>query len=64
MATVDQTAVTTGTKKACVIGGTGNLASILIKHLLQSGYKVNTTVRDPGSLFLLSFLSQVILYVY
>ncbi|KAF3575482.1 hypothetical protein DY000_02031601 [Brassica cretica] len=47
MATVDQTAVTTGTKKACVIGGTGNLASILIKHLLQSGYKVNTTVRDP-----------------
>lgn len=51
MATVDQTAVTTGTKKACVIGGTGNLASILIKHLLQSGYKVNTTVRDPGSLF-------------
>ncbi|KAG2262248.1 hypothetical protein Bca52824_069327 [Brassica carinata] len=47
MTTIDQTAVTTGTKKACVIGGTGNLASILIKHLLQSGYKVNTTVRDP-----------------
>lgn len=40
--------ITTGSKKACVIGGTGNLASILIKHLLQSGYKVNTTVRDPG----------------
>ncbi|KAF8095971.1 hypothetical protein N665_0320s0093 [Sinapis alba] len=27
MTTIDQTAVTTGTKKACVIGGTGNLAS-------------------------------------
>ncbi|KAJ0254670.1 Anthocyanidin reductase [Hirschfeldia incana] len=38
---------TTGTKKACVIGGTGNLASILIDHLLRSGYEVNTTVRDP-----------------
>lgn len=47
---MDQTVITTtGSKKACVIGGTGYLASILIKHLLQSGYKVNTTVRDPGS---------------
>ncbi|EOA34485.1 hypothetical protein CARUB_v10022026mg [Capsella rubella] len=44
---MEQTLAPTGTKKACVIGGTGNLASILIKHLLQSGYKVNTTVRDP-----------------
>ncbi|CAH2047926.1 unnamed protein product [Thlaspi arvense] len=47
MTILDQTVVTTGSKKACVIGGTGNLASTLIKHLLQSGYKVNTTVRDP-----------------
>jgi len=46
---MDQTLTHTGSKKACVIGGTGNLASILIKHLLQSGYGVNTTVRDPGS---------------
>ncbi|KFK40663.1 hypothetical protein AALP_AA2G025700 [Arabis alpina] len=44
---MDQTVLTTGSKKACVIGGTGNLASILMKHLLQNGYKVNTTVRDP-----------------
>ncbi|KAJ4902018.1 Anthocyanidin reductase [Raphanus sativus] len=49
MTTTDRTAVTTGTKKACVIGGTGNLASILIKHLIQSGYEINTTVRDPDS---------------
>ncbi|XP_010533838.1 PREDICTED: anthocyanidin reductase [Tarenaya hassleriana] len=33
--------------KACVVGGTGNLASMLIKHLLQRGYSVHTTVRDP-----------------
>lgn len=46
---MDQTLVTKSSKKVCVTGGTGNLASILIKHLLQSGYKVNTTVRDPGS---------------
>ncbi|KAL1188321.1 Anthocyanidin reductase [Cardamine amara subsp. amara] len=44
---MDQTLTTSGSKKACVIGGTGNLASILIKHLLLNGYKVNTTVRDP-----------------
>ncbi|KAH0943036.1 hypothetical protein HID58_002673 [Brassica napus] len=44
MTSTDQT---TGTKKVCVIGGTGNLASILIDRLLQSGYEVNTTVRDP-----------------
>ncbi|KAF8117704.1 hypothetical protein N665_0008s0058 [Sinapis alba] len=41
------TAVTTGTKKVCVIGGTGNFASILINRLLRNGYEVNTTVRDP-----------------
>ncbi|KAF3533916.1 hypothetical protein DY000_02041542 [Brassica cretica] len=44
MTSTDQTI---GTKKVCVIGGTGNLASILIDRLLQSGYEVNTTVRDP-----------------
>ncbi|CAN8245138.1 unnamed protein product [Cochlearia groenlandica] len=44
---MDQNLVNNGSKKACVIGGTGNLGSILIKHLLQSGYKVNTTVREP-----------------
>ena len=60
MTSTDQT---TGTKKVCVIGGTGNLASILIDRLLQSGYEVNTTVRDPGSSFLHPSLSQAILNV-
>nr|ADD09575.1 anthocyanidin reductase [Trifolium repens] len=38
-----------GNKKACVIGGTGFVASMLIKQLLEKGYAVNTTVRDPDS---------------
>eukprot|EP00258_Populus_trichocarpa_P010042 XP_002317270.2 anthocyanidin reductase ((2S)-flavan-3-ol-forming) isoform X2 [Populus trichocarpa] len=39
------------TKKntACVIGGTGFVASLLIKLLLEKGYAVNTTVRDPDN---------------
>ena len=36
-------------KKACVVGGTGFVASLLVKLLLQKGYAVNTTVREPGS---------------
>jgi len=36
-------------KKACVIGGSGFMASCLVKQLLHKGYAVNTTVRDPGS---------------
>ncbi|KAJ4703288.1 Anthocyanidin reductase [Melia azedarach] len=36
-------------KIACVVGGTGFVASCLIKHLLQKGYAVNTTVRDPDN---------------
>ncbi|CAJ1936248.1 unnamed protein product [Sphenostylis stenocarpa] len=36
-------------KKACVIGGSGFMASILIKQLLEKGYAVNTTVRDPDN---------------
>ncbi|CAE5962484.1 unnamed protein product [Arabidopsis arenosa] len=56
---MDQTLTHTGSKKACVIGGTGNLASILIKHLLQSGYKVNTTVRDPENEKKIAHLRQL-----
>ena len=37
-----------GNKTACVAGGTGFVASLLIKLLLEKGYAVNTTVRDPG----------------
>ncbi|XP_009630487.1 anthocyanidin reductase ((2S)-flavan-3-ol-forming)-like [Nicotiana tabacum] len=34
---------------ACVIGGTGFMASLLVKLLLEKGYTVNTTVRDYGN---------------
>uniref|UniRef100_A0A5B7BPN6 Dihydroflavonol 4-reductase n=1 Tax=Davidia involucrata TaxID=16924 RepID=A0A5B7BPN6_DAVIN len=38
-----------GTKTACVVGGTGFVASLLVKLLLDKGYAVNTTVRDPDN---------------
>ncbi|XP_059661105.1 anthocyanidin reductase ((2S)-flavan-3-ol-forming)-like [Cornus florida] len=34
-------------KTACVVGGSGFVASLLVKLLLEKGYDVNTTVRDP-----------------
>jgi len=34
---------------ACVTGGSGYIASALIKVLLEKGYAVKTTVRNPGS---------------
>ncbi|CAN1222173.1 Anthocyanidin reductase ((2S)-flavan-3-ol-forming) [Linum grandiflorum] len=34
-------------KTACVIGGTGFVASRLVKLLLENGYSVRTTVRNP-----------------
>ncbi|KAG6481464.1 hypothetical protein ZIOFF_058068 [Zingiber officinale] len=34
---------------ACVTGGNGFLASALIRQLLEKGYAVNATVRDPGN---------------
>ncbi|XP_052203710.1 anthocyanidin reductase ((2S)-flavan-3-ol-forming) [Diospyros lotus] len=40
---------TLGAKAACVIGGTGFVAATLIKLLLEKGYAVNTTVRDPDN---------------
>ena len=36
----------------CVTGGNGFLASWLIKLLLERGYTVRATVRDPGLLHL------------
>ena len=32
-----------------VTGATGYLGSELVKQLLQKGYNVNATVRDPGN---------------
>ncbi|OMO64935.1 NAD-dependent epimerase/dehydratase [Corchorus olitorius] len=40
---------TVTTKTACVVGGTGYVASLLVKLLLEKGYSVNTTVRDPDN---------------
>ncbi|KAI3971979.1 hypothetical protein MKX01_030180 [Papaver californicum] len=34
-------------KKVCVTGGSGYMASKLVKHLLEKGYSVNTTARNP-----------------
>jgi anthocyanidin reductase len=36
-------------KTARVTGGSGYIASALIKTLLDQGYAVKTTVRKPGS---------------
>lgn len=36
-------------QKACVVGGSGFVASLLIKLLLEKGYSVKTTVRDPDN---------------
>lgn len=33
----------------CVTGGSGFIATYLIKSLLQNGHIVRTTVRDPGT---------------
>ena len=35
-------------KTACVTGGSGYIASALIRMLLERGYAVKSTVRNPG----------------
>ncbi|CAN6440933.1 unnamed protein product [Victoria cruziana] len=35
-------------REVCVTGGTGLIATYLIKALLEKGYQVRATVRDPG----------------
>uniref|UniRef100_A0A453D5Q4 NAD-dependent epimerase/dehydratase domain-containing protein n=1 Tax=Aegilops tauschii subsp. strangulata TaxID=200361 RepID=A0A453D5Q4_AEGTS len=45
-----------GRKTACVTGGSGYIAAVLIKLLLEKGYAVKTTVRDPGLVLVSSFL--------
>ncbi|KAM0862138.1 hypothetical protein ACQ4PT_045422 [Festuca glaucescens] len=39
-----------GRKTACVTGGSGYIASALVKMLLEQGYAVKTTVRDPDDM--------------
>jgi len=51
-ATGRRSAMSPGDKKrtACVTGGNGYIASALLKMLLEKGYAVKTTVRNPGSI--------------
>nr|DAD28551.1 TPA_asm: hypothetical protein HUJ06_030019 [Nelumbo nucifera] len=36
-------------RTACVVGGSGFVASLLVKLFLEKGYSVNTAVRDASS---------------
>ncbi|MED6200268.1 hypothetical protein PIB30_083409, partial [Stylosanthes scabra] len=40
---------TENNKEVCVTGGSGYIASWIIKFLLQRGYTVRATVRDPSN---------------
>lgn len=35
-------------QEVCVTGGTGYIASFLVRKLLEKGYRVRTTVRHSG----------------
>ena len=38
-------------KTVCVTGATGFIASWIVKMLLERGYTVRGTIRNPGELF-------------
>nr|AFX98067.1 cinnamoyl-CoA reductase [Cunninghamia lanceolata]QBC40972.1 cinnamoyl-CoA reductase [Cunninghamia lanceolata] len=44
------------TKEMCVTGGTGFIAAYLIRALLNKGYKVRTTVRNPDNVEKIGYL--------
>ncbi|KAJ8466689.1 hypothetical protein OPV22_029241 [Ensete ventricosum] len=46
-------------KTACVTGGNGFIASTVIKQLLEKGYAVNVTVRDPENVSKVGHLKQL-----
>ncbi|GLT32052.1 hypothetical protein SLA2020_067460 [Shorea laevis] len=48
-----------GKKAGCVVGGSGFVAAQLIKLLLEKGYSVNTTVRDPDNQKKISHLMEL-----
>ena len=43
-------------KTVCVTGGNGYVAALLVKMLLEKGYAVQPTVRDPSEILLPFFL--------
>lgn len=45
-------------KVVCVTGASGYIASWIVKFLLQRGYTVRATVRDPSQ-----FLSKLLVYL-
>lgn len=49
--------------KVCVTGASGFLASWLVKRLLEEGYHVVGTVRDPGSHFIYIYINRYI-FIY
>uniref|UniRef100_A0A0A9F5N1 NAD-dependent epimerase/dehydratase domain-containing protein n=1 Tax=Arundo donax TaxID=35708 RepID=A0A0A9F5N1_ARUDO len=46
-------------KTACVTGGSGYIASALVKKLLEKGYAVKTTVRNPDDMAKNSHLKEL-----
>jgi uncharacterized protein YbjT (DUF2867 family) len=52
-------------KVVCVTGASGYIASWLLKLLLQHGYTVKATVRDPSQfIFFFFFLIIIIITFY
>ncbi|KAL5726162.1 Tetraketide alpha-pyrone reductase 2 [Ranunculus cassubicifolius] len=43
----------------CVTGGTGFIASYIVKELLEKGHNVRATVRDPGDMEKVGFLLEM-----
>ncbi|MED6113396.1 hypothetical protein PIB30_070425 [Stylosanthes scabra] len=47
-----------GKGRVCVTGGTGFIASVIIKRLLHEGYSVNTTIRSSPEFHFLETISS------
>jgi nucleoside-diphosphate-sugar epimerase len=43
-------------KRVCVTGTTGYIGSWLVRCLLEQGYHVHATARDPGTIFFYFFV--------